>query len=170
MNLLFLSPRRLIPPCTCSVTPAGAAGICKHSWCVSAPERSHLTSARRSSSSPRMPRITEIHGPGRGRGARSWCRLIRSAQCFCQTFCWKSYRNKVTQGARDLVHFFRPGESHRVFSPLWFSVSKWIFTPHRSEFILQTCFLLHELCFQKGNRRANLKQGNKVCLRRCNIL
>lgn len=127
MNLLFLSPRRLIPPCTCSVTPAGAARICKHSWCVSASERSHLTSPRRSSPSPRMPRITQIHGPGGGRGTCSWCRLIRGAQCFCQTFCWKSYRNEVTQGAGNLVHFFRPCEPRSVFSLSWFAVSKWIF-------------------------------------------
>lgn len=114
MNLLFLSPWRLIPPCTCSVTPAGAAGICKHSWCVSASERSHLTSPRRSS--PRMPRITRIHKPGHRRSACCWCRLIRGAQGFCQTVCWKSCRNEVTQGAGYLVHFFRPCETLGLFT------------------------------------------------------
>lgn len=105
MNLLFLSPWRLIPACTCSVTPAGAAGICKHSWCVSASECSHLTSPRHCS--PRMPRITQIHTPGRRRGTCSWCRLIRGAQCFCQAFCRKGWRNKATLGAGNLVHIFR---------------------------------------------------------------
>lgn len=153
MNLLFLSPRRLIPPCTCSVTPAGAARICKHSWCVSASERSHLTSPRRSSSSPRMPRITQIHVPGGGRGTCSWCRLIRGAQCFCQTFCWKSYRNEVTQGARNLVHFFRPCEPRSVFSLSWF------FTQHRSEFILQTSFLFVS---KKASKEPTSSRGTKL--------
>lgn len=117
MNLLFLSPWRLIPPpCTCSVTPAGAAGICKHSWCVSALEPSHLTSPRRHSSNPRMPRITQIQGPGHGPGTDSRCRLIRGSQCFCQTVCWKGCRNKAAQGAGNLVQVFRPCEPCHVLT------------------------------------------------------
>lgn len=105
MNLLFLVllpvPRRLIPQCTCSVTPAGAVRIYKHSWCTSASRLSDLPSPRTSPhrkthSLPRKTRLTQIQDAGRFfyqgcRQDRGSCQLIISAQCLHQD-SWKFVR------------------------------------------------------------------------------
>lgn len=74
MNLLFLvlllpvppvSPL-LIPLCTCSVAPAGAVGIHKHSWCASVLKPSDAPSPRASPHQrggwelSKIPHITQI--------------------------------------------------------------------------------------------------------------
>lgn len=125
MNLLFLVllpvPQCLIPRCTCSVTPAGAVGIYKHSWCFSASKLSDLPSPR---TSPQPTEKTHSLPQNTTHNPDSWCGLIRlSGLQAKQGFVSTNYKHSVfPSGVLEICQCGRATET--AYTPWWVK-AKW---------------------------------------------